>query len=223
MSPGLTMKEAGGMRRFSAASGVVLVFPLFLQIPAAAAPTCLGRPATIVGTKGHDVLRGTDGPDVITGLGGADVIRGGGGDDFLCGGSGDYYGEYRPEVVNGGEGSDTLAGGKGWEKLAGGPGTDVLYLNLEGGSANGGLDDDSLVGGPDADYLGGAVLDRTTFDFGPEINVGSAQSLGEPGIDTIFGNGGDDTLFIGPGDETMDGGDGRDHVSFYSTETQEYS
>ncbi len=33
-------------------------------------PDCFGRPPTILGTEGDDVLVGTDGPDVISGLGG---------------------------------------------------------------------------------------------------------------------------------------------------------
>ncbi|HEY0398453.1 MAG TPA: hypothetical protein VGF00_08705, partial [Acidimicrobiia bacterium] len=42
-------------------------------------PTCLGLPATIVGTMGNDVLNGTPGNDVIIGLGGDDTINGLGG------------------------------------------------------------------------------------------------------------------------------------------------
>ena len=50
--------------------------------------TCLGRPATVVGTPGPDVLTGTDRGDVIAGLGGSDRISGGRGADVLCGGPG---------------------------------------------------------------------------------------------------------------------------------------
>jgi hypothetical protein len=55
----------------------------------AAPPMCDGKPATIVGTTGDDVLRGTDGDDVIVGRGGSDRLVGRGGNDALCGGNGD--------------------------------------------------------------------------------------------------------------------------------------
>ena len=41
-----------------------------------------GRPATIVGTAGNDVLRGTDGPDVIWAGAGYDDVKAYGGDDL---------------------------------------------------------------------------------------------------------------------------------------------
>ncbi|HSG79152.1 MAG TPA: CapA family protein, partial [Acidimicrobiia bacterium] len=65
------------------------------------AASCGGRPATIVGTDGDDVLVGTDGPDVIAGRGGRDIIWGRGGDDILCGGPG-------MDVLLGGPGADTI-------------------------------------------------------------------------------------------------------------------
>jgi hypothetical protein len=49
---------------------------------------CLGRRATIIGTRGQDVLVGTRRRDVIVGLGGSDKIRGRGGNDLICGGGG---------------------------------------------------------------------------------------------------------------------------------------
>lgn len=70
--------------------------------------SCLGAPATVVGTAGADVLRGTQRRDVIAALGGADRIYGRGGDDLLCGGAGD----------------DLLDGGSGRNRLHGGPGRD---------------------------------------------------------------------------------------------------
>jgi len=61
------------------------------DIPAfAATPTCLGLPATIVGTDPHgQVIMGTDGNDVIVGSPGPDTIYGLGGDDIICGMGGD--------------------------------------------------------------------------------------------------------------------------------------
>ena len=60
--------------------------PLIGSPPAAhAAPTCGGRPASIVGTEAADTLAGTDGADVIAGLGGDDPINGLGGNAVICG------------------------------------------------------------------------------------------------------------------------------------------
>jgi hypothetical protein len=51
--------------------------------------SCLGRPATLIGTPGDDRLEGGAGPDVLKGRGGDDRIIGAGGADRLCGGPGD--------------------------------------------------------------------------------------------------------------------------------------
>lgn len=95
-------------------------------------PTCLGLPATIVGTAGADILTGTPGADVIVGLGGDDVIRGLGGNDRICGGGGDdvLYGGVGNDRVRGGAGDDSLIGRRGDDRLRGGAGVD---------EANGGL------------------------------------------------------------------------------------
>lgn len=88
------------------------------------AATCDGRPATLSGTAGDDVLRGTDGVDVIAGLGGDDRLSGLGAADLLCGGGGS-------DVVRGGPGADTvhdLVTGARGQRLAGGPGDDALVL-----------------------------------------------------------------------------------------------
>src|SRR2546430_8345673 len=55
---------------------------------AATFPTCLGEPATKIGTPGDDTITATDDDDVIVGLGGNDTIAGGGGFDLICGGDG---------------------------------------------------------------------------------------------------------------------------------------
>jgi len=62
---------------------------------------CLGKKATIVGTKGRDRLTGTPRRDVIVALGGADEVRGLAGPDLICGG----------------KGRDRLFGGAGKDKV----------------------------------------------------------------------------------------------------------
>jgi hypothetical protein len=56
---------------------------------AASVRSCLGRPATLIGTPGDDRLEGGPGPDVLKGRGGDDRIIGAAGADRLCGGPGD--------------------------------------------------------------------------------------------------------------------------------------
>jgi uncharacterized repeat protein (TIGR01451 family) len=93
-------------------------------------PTCGGQTATIVGTRGSDVLRGTGKRDVIKARGGNDQIRG----------------LQRKDIVCAGGGNDTARGGGGGDTLKGGSGRDVL----KGGGGN-----DDLIGGPGRDRCGG--------------------------------------------------------------------
>jgi glucose/arabinose dehydrogenase len=79
--------------------------------------TCLGQKATVLGTKGSDVLKGTKGDDVIAGRGGKDRLVGKGGNDLLCGGAG-------ADTLKGGGGADDLKGGSGSDRCDGGPGAD---------------------------------------------------------------------------------------------------
>jgi len=90
-----------------------------------ATPTCLGLPATKVGTDAANVLNGGSGADVIVGLGGNDKIDGKGGKDVICGGPG----------------VDTLTGSTGVDKFDGGDGNDTIYardgakeLTVKGGA-----------------------------------------------------------------------------------------
>jgi Ca2+-binding RTX toxin-like protein len=50
--------------------------------------TCMGEPATIVGTAGDNVILGTSARDVIHAKGGDDFVYALAGDDVICGGSG---------------------------------------------------------------------------------------------------------------------------------------
>lgn len=94
---------------------VVLLTPL--SAPAqAAAPTCFGRPATIVGTNGNDSIDGTKLPDVIASLGGDDRVHALAGDDLICGG----------------DGNDVMFDGYGTDAIDGGNGVDTVYLCPDG-------------------------------------------------------------------------------------------
>jgi extracellular elastinolytic metalloproteinase len=108
-----------------------------LEVHGTRTPTCFGRPATIRGTEGVDLLRGTDGPDVIVGLGGNDTIDGGSGDDRICGG----------------KGSDVIRGGPGRDMIDGGPGDDGVY-------ALDGVRETRLRGGPGRDRIAMDAFDR---------------------------------------------------------------
>ncbi len=95
-------------------------------------PTCLGLPATIVGTPSEDSIDAGNGIDVIVTFGGHDVVEGGNGDDVICTGFGD-------DVIDGGRGDDrvdagghddTIVGDRGDDELDGGDGIDAI----DGGS-----------------------------------------------------------------------------------------
>ncbi len=139
-------------------------------------PTCMGMPATIVGTEGDDILRGTPGNDVILGLGGNDRIYGLDGNDILCGGDGNdlILGGPGHDRVLGERGMDLLYGGRGNDQMRGGAGMDRLY-------GHGG--DDTIVGGYHNDYLNGGT-----------------------GNDRLFGNDGVDRLDGGAGRDYLNGG-----------------
>jgi RTX calcium-binding nonapeptide repeat (4 copies) len=85
-----TMSISGPVRTLVLFLGAVLLGLAFTRwLPTAtagAAPTCLGRPATIVG---HGVIHGTAHADVIVGSQGADMVIGGGGNDRICAAGGD--------------------------------------------------------------------------------------------------------------------------------------
>ena len=169
----------------------------------AAAPTCFGTPATLIGTSGDDLLVGQSGvPDVIVGLGGNDVILGG-----------DFYGEDEvpgaaPDILCGGPGDDHVNGGPGPDRMSGGDGADRLGMSLGA---------DTMLGNRGADRL----------DEGSEADADSAPDVlrGGPGDDVLitgwgrdraYGQGGADQLDdIECGDTYLDGGAGNDTIDSY--------
>jgi len=164
---------------------VVATSLLAATVPAAGArgtPSCLGVPATIVGTNRADVLVGTDGPDVIWAGEGDDVIYARGGDDLVCAGAG-------ADVVYGGAGDDRLIGGRGNDTLLGGAGDDHLIDGPGNNRLQGGPGRDRLAGGAGEDYLAGGA--------GDDILRGGA------GNDILDGGTGRDDLAGGPGADRL--------------------
>ncbi len=210
---------------------------------AAKAPRCLGKPATLVsnaatilGSRGNDVIVAGPGDNEIRARGGNDTICAGRGDDRIHGGRGN-------DNVNGGAGDDVLRGGRGSDRLRGGAGSDRLLGeagndDLGGGvgrrdQLDGGPGDDRLSGGPGRlDVLvGGPGNDR--IDGGPGAHdVASYADLGGPvridlgagtvngaeserlsGIEDVLGGPGNDTLIGSPGSANrLDGGPGNDSL-----------
>jgi Ca2+-binding RTX toxin-like protein len=168
---------------------------------------CFGRAATIVGTRGDDLIVGTAGDDVIDGLGGFDRIRGLGGDDRICGGGESDFvrGGGGDDAIDGAGGSDTAHGGPGADRIVlgvgeveglfGGPGDDRLF----GGSGS----FDGLIGGAGDDLLhGGRGQDLAEFFGAPsgvraDLEAGTATGQGADrliAIEGLVGSNFDDVL-----------------------------
>ena len=89
----------------------------------AAAPTCAGHRATIVGNSLSNEIHGTSHADVIVGLGGNDDIEAGGGNDIVCGNGGN-------DELEGHRGNDRLYGGAGFDKAEGDQGRDICRAEI---------------------------------------------------------------------------------------------
>ncbi|MCU0281620.1 MAG: proprotein convertase P-domain-containing protein [Acidimicrobiia bacterium] len=175
--------------------------------------TCDGKPATILGTSGDDILTGGSGDDVILGREGNDTINGGDGADTICGNKGD-------DTLDGGNGQDALFGGNGRDRLAGGDGAD----SLDGGEGQDTADYVTATGPVTVDLAAGSALGSAGADVlvalenaeGSSfadllLGSGAANTLrGGDGDDRLQGRGGNDTLFGGPGNDSALGGPGSD-------------
>ncbi|MEP9361957.1 hypothetical protein ABLE68_03255 [Nocardioides sp. CN2-186] len=160
----------------------------------AAAPTCQGQPATLVGTPGH-ALRGTSGPDVIV-TNGATPVRAGDGDDRVC------ITGHRASFpdISAGPGDDRvrdtsrafpdvdLGAGDDWFRELTTHGADV-----DAGDAAG-LGHDVIIGGPWADSVVSGVPDQPNDDV------------------VRLGPGGDGIHLNGTPTGSFDGGGGHDIV-----------
>ena len=206
---------------------VGLAAPLaFAPSAYAAAPTCGGVRATIVGNDKANSITGTARRDVIVARGGNDTIRGVAGNDVICGG----------------DGADTILGGDGDDRVYGE--ADLLRIDRfgrvvkKGDTVSGGGGSDTIDLGHDprqATVGTHVVLDGVTYvnataavvvDFRAAGTVpilaegndtvtgfeGGIRLIGSPHADTIKGTnksdaiyarGGDDTLFGRGGDDTL--------------------
>lgn len=203
-----------------AATTVLLTTAALAVAPASAAvPTCFGEPATIVGTRGDDVLKGTDGRDVIAGLRGNDVIRGRAGNDLLCGGAGIDY-------LYGGSGRDKLSGDEGYyNEFEPGPGNDYVdggpgpFDDINYFESSGPIDAslaDGVATGEGTDTIENVEqIIGSLYDDILEGDDGPNWLIGMDGDDQLVGLGGDDDFAPGPGDDAMDGGEGTDFADYY--------
>ncbi|KAA1418505.1 calcium-binding protein [Nocardioides humilatus] len=174
----------------------------------AAGETCLGAPATIVGSG---TINGTSGPDVIVGSAVADTIDGGGGHDYICAGAGNDH-------ILGGAGDDQVNDGAGADVVDLGAGADHLTTYSVKDQH------DVFQGGPDLDSI---HYDRTATvkvnlrtTFADDGEAGEADKIsgievvsGGSGNDTLTGSDGPDLLFGGNGNDTLTGGLGSDFVN----------
>jgi uncharacterized repeat protein (TIGR01451 family) len=119
--------------------------------------TCRGVPATLVGTRGDDVLVGSAAPDVIVAFAGNDSVFAFSGRDLVCAGSGRDHvgGGTAADRVFGGAGADRLLGRGGPDLLRGSAGRDLLRGNRGADRLRGGSGVDRCSGGPGRDSVRG--------------------------------------------------------------------
>lgn len=205
-------------------TAVVVAVLLASGVADAAAATCDGVAATIVGTSGPDRLAGTPGRDVIQARRGNDIIRGRGGNDLICARLG------RDDVEDGGgqdvvflgrgndfmrdlRGSDVINMGAGSDEVNDGPGNDIF----RGGRGN---DDVDLYSGGDDRFRGGRGRDRvTSLDQDSPVTIdltaGTVQGLGNDTVSSVESAEGsffNDTLIGSAAKNVLGGDDGSDHI-----------
>jgi Ca2+-binding RTX toxin-like protein len=183
------------------------------QIALAAAPKCLGKKATIVGSARADLIKGTARADVIVGRGGGDTIKGVGGNDRICGGNG-------KDRLIGGAGADWFAGEAGNDVMSGGGGNDLFLGGAGNDTFNGGTGISDLVSfffasaGVQVDLTAGTA----TGGEGTDALTTIEDLEGSPFDDTLTGDSGWNFFYPGGGNDTVDGrGDIRDRVDFFSS------
>ncbi|GIE74856.1 hypothetical protein Aph02nite_08060 [Actinoplanes philippinensis] len=196
-------------QRYGTATTAAIIVALTPSPAHATGPVAAnGKPCTIVGTAGDDVLAGTPADDVICGLGGNDRIRGGPGKDTLDGGPGD-------DLLEGEAGADLLIGGPGVDTLKGGAGNDTLRGGDDGDIIDGGAGNDIIEGGGGDDEIDGGAVEPEPAKAADRLigGEGDDKLRGGPGADVIEGGGGNDEVTGGAGNDTGTGGTGYDTLT----------
>ena len=205
-SDGRTERWSSRRWRGCAALGVVAALASGGVLPTAqsvaAAPTCQGVPATIVGAPGQRILEGTEGSDVII-SNGADGVRAFGGDDRLCLTEAPRDGSFYFEA---GDGDDRV----------------ILDSTTESAVVGElGPGDDYYRGGDDVEQISAGGSGDSDDDGSDTIVTAGGRDfveVGEPASathDVVRLGGGRDELFVngtpGPG-HRFTGGVGRDWI-----------
>ena len=208
------MRRASLPRSVVLSCAALLIVGVVILIPSPAAdaapPLCGGKPATIVGTTGDDVLKGTDGDDVIVGLAGDDLIKGLGGNDTLCG-------QYGNDILVGGAGDDVLWAGPGSDWVSYGLAPNGVVVHLGTGVSTGwGTDQlrsiENILGSPwNDDLVGNGSRNVIKGGSGDDTIVGRRSS------DHLYGGLGDDILRGKQGSDVLDGQDGYEVPPFLRT------
>jgi Ca2+-binding RTX toxin-like protein len=209
-------EEVGTMRKGTLFAAIALATTLVPSPAEARPPSCLGEPATIVGTRGSDVLNGSASRDIILALAGADRIRGRGGNDLICAGQGNdtVAAEGGNDEVDLGPGDDSVEPGPGDDFVNGAKGFDVvgyettndIRADLRIGRING-LGRDRVVD-----------VSAISTGAGNDVLIGTDRHddfLSNAGDDTLMGLGGNDLLGPGTGDDVVRGGRGFDQVDYF--------
>ncbi len=193
----------------------------------AAAATCAGVRATIVGNARANTITGTTGRDVIVARGGNDRIRGLGGNDLICGGDG-------ADTILGGDGDDKIWGEldavridpfgrvvKKGDSISGGAGNDTIDLGYDARPAAEGTD--VLLDGVSYARASAAVVvdfrAASTVPIAAEGNDtvtgfnGGIRIVGSPLGDTIKGTNSADVITVRGGDDTVFGRGGDDTIA----------
>jgi Ca2+-binding RTX toxin-like protein len=210
-------------------ASLALSLPLIvLGAPAhAAAPTCAGERATVVGnakannltgTAHRDVIWAGDGNDTISGLGGNDLICAGGGADRISGGPDDdrIYGELDAYAADG-FGLFHRTG----DTIIPGAGNDYVDLGYDARPVSAGVDvvpdTISYFGAPAAAVVDLRAVPATVGADGVDTIVIAAGSsigfIGTPFNDIVRGTYKSDRLYGMAGDDQLFGQDGDDVIT----------
>lgn len=192
---------------------------------AAAAPTCAGIKATIVGNAKHNRITGTPRRDVIVAGAGNDTIRGLGGNDVVCGGEG-------ADRIFGGPGNDRLFGQEDayWadqfgrvrrvgDTLVPGAGDDQVDPGADLRPVSAGVpavpDGVSFAGAPTGLVINLRVSPVVTTAEGTDSIVTlptGMRLIGTQHADTVFGTNSADWITLRDGDDQAFGNGGDDTI-----------